>query len=420
MKDKRLRAWVQNGALLLLTVSALLLLVQLPLVQNIRLSPRAIFSQNSEAGDQEESTPPAAIFPSINLMVTGNSEHGRCGQLCLSAGDDSLQAVIPLFQEALGSAAEGSPASDSELRDALNSPGLFLELTSEPLPLEVVAAWLGEEASFTQTVRAMALTTGTEDSADLFLLNGEGEASRYGTALPASAVQSICEGYLVNGGYFAYESGYNALYPYTVLTADAPVKPDVSAERPAGYSAYNLLSALGFNAHTFSRYTESGGAEVVEESPKTLRIGPDGVVSFTHRGEGAAGLYRVSGEGLAGAMAAGRRLAAALTDGTGASPLFLQEAEESENGCILRFRYQVDGTPVFFSGGNAALTIAFQNGAVTSFIYRCRAYTPLEEEAAPMLPTSMAQAVAAAYPDAALSIGYVDDGSERLSVQWRR
>ena len=118
--------------------------------------------------------------------------------------------------------------------------------------------------------------------------------------------------------------------------------------------------------------------------------------------------------------AAGWRLASALSGGTGSSPLSLRSAEAEEDGWVLRFWYQVDGVPVFFSDGGDALTITFEGGAVTDFTYRCRSYTPLEEESAPLLPAGMAQAIAAAYPEAALSIGYEDDGSGRLAAQWYR
>ena len=418
MSDKRLRNWVQNAALALLTVSALLLLTRLPLLQNIRLSAGPLFSAEPEP--EPADAPLAAMFSSVNLMITGDSEYGRCGQLCAAAEDAALQEAAPLFQEALGSAAPVGDATDAALRTALDDPGFYLELTCGELPLEAVAAWLGEEAPLERTVRAMALTAGGDDQVLLFLLDRDGRITRCTTALPGSAVRSACEKFAPNGACFAYETGYTSLSPYTVLMADVAAFPDVAPERPAGYSAYNLLTALDFNAHTLSRYTESGGAEVVEESPRTLRIGPDGAVSFISRGTISSGLYRASGQGLREILAAGWRLAAALTDGAGASPLFLQAVEETEGGYVLRFRYEVNGVPVFFSDGGDALAVTFQAGAVSSFTYRCRSYTPLEEEPAALLPAGMAQAIAAGYPDAALFIGYEDDGSERLAAQWYR
>lgn len=418
MTDKRLRNWAQNLALLLLTASALFLLTRLPLLQNIRLSAVPLFSV--EPATQEPDTLPAAMLASVNLMVTGDSERGRCGRLCVAAGDAALQEVIPLFQEALGSAALTGDTGEDALRDSLDDPGFYLELTGGELPLQAVAAWLGEEFSLIQPVRAMALTAGGEDTAALFLMDGSGKIARCATALPVSAVRIVCEKFPANGAYFAYETDYTGLLPYTVLTVETAAPPDVSAERPAGYSAYNLLTALDFNAHTLSRYTESSGAEVVEESPRTLRIGPDGTVSFISRGTAASNLYRASGRELREVLAAGWRLAEALTEGTGASPLFLRAVEESENGFVLRFRYETDGVPVFFSDGGDALAITFQDGEVTQFTCRCRAYTPLEEEPASLLPAGMAQAIASGYPGAALSIGYEDDGSGQLAAQWYR
>ena len=419
MRDPRLRGFLQNAALVLLTASALFLLTRLPLLQSIRLSAPPLFT--AEPGGEGEEAPPAAMFASVNLMATRDSdEYGRCGLLYAGAEDEALKEVIPLFQEALGSAVPAGTVEDTALREALNHPGLYLELTGGPLPLEAAAAWLGEDPPFRLSVRSMALTAEGDEGASLFLLDGDGGILRCSTALPVSALRSSCEKLSPNGAYFAYETGYTSLAPYTVLIPKITPPPDVTAERPAGYSAYNLLTALDFNAHTLSRYTESSGAEVVEESPRTLRIGPNGNVSFISRGAIASGLYRASGTGLREVLAAGGRLAGALSGGTGSSPLFLRSAEETENGWVLRFRYQVDGIPVYFSDGSDALAVTFQDGAVTSFTYRCRVYTALEEAPAALLPAGMAQAIAAAYPESALSIGYEDDGSGELAAQWYR
>lgn len=418
MSRKRLRNAVQNAALALLTLSALFLIARLPLLQNIRLSDQ-VQTLFPAGGGQEGEELPAGMFSSLHLMVTGGSgEYGRCGQLCASAGDTLLQ----LFQEALGSAGPAGPVTDGAFRKALDGPGIYLEFSGGPLPLEIVAAWLGEETDFSQTVRAMALTAGEEEAA-LYLLDEEGGVSLYGTSLPGSAVREKCADFVPNGACFAYESDYRTLSPYTVLTAESALPPDVRGERPAGYSAYNLLTALEFNAHTLSRYKESGGAEVVEESPRSLRISPDGMVSFINRGEGAPGLYQASGQGLREVLAAAWRLASALTEGTGASPLYLCGAEIGENGCTLFFRYQVEGVPVFFSGEEDALTVTLREGNVTAFTYRCRVYTAQEEDTEELpgpLPVAMAQAIAAGYPGSRLFMGYVDDGSGRVAAQWLR
>lgn len=423
MRNQRLRNFWQNAALVLLTLSALFLLARLPMLQNIRWSSQVpgLFTQDPAPGGQEEAALPDAMFPSMDLLVTGDNEYGRYGRLCVSADDASLQPVTPLFREALGSATPAGAASDAAFRAAMNGAGLYLALTSGELPLEAAAAWLGEQVDFDQSVQAMALAAGEADAAGLYLLDGGGGITRYDTALPASAVRTVCESFSPNGAYFSYETAVGRLEPYSVLTADLDSLPDIQWEVPAGYSVYNLLTALGFNAHTLSRYTESGGAEVVEESPRTLRITPDGTVTLISRGTGGPSLYRSSGTGLRETLSAAWRLASALTEGTGASPLHLRAVEAAEGGYTLRFRYQAEGVPVFFSDESDALTVTYQDGAVTSFTYRCRVYTVLEEEpAAALLPAGIAQAIAATYPGSRLSIGYADDGSGRLSAQWLR
>lgn len=423
MRKRRLRNAIQDLLILLLTLSALFLLVRLPMLQNIRLSSQvpALFSQEPSDGGQEEAVLPDAMFPSMDLMVTGDSQYGRYGCLCVSADDPGLQQVLPPFQEALGSAVPAGTASDRELQEALEGPGLYLRLTAGELPLEAAAAWLGEQVDFDQDLRAMALTIGASDAARLYLLDGQGGILRYDTALPASAVQALCESFSPNGAYFSYETAAGReVDPYTVLPAELETPPDLLVELPAGYSAYNLLTALGFNAHTLSRYTESGGAEVVEESPRTLRLTPDGAVTLISRGGGVPPLYHASGQGLRETLAAAWRLASALTEGTGASPLHLQAVEQGENGYTLRFRYQAEGVPIFFSNEEDALAVTYQGGVVTSFSYRCRDYAVQEEASQALLPADMAQAIAAEYPGSALFLGYEDDGTGLLSAQWLR
>ena len=418
--NKHLRNALQNLTILFLCVSALFLISRLPLfhtswavqVQSL-LTPRPADGDPAQAGGPEE------MFPAVHVMVTSDIAYGRYGQLHVSGEDPLLVQIIPLFQEALGSATELGAAADKTLRDALEEPGLYLDLTSQ-LPLEVAAAWLGEEAALERDVRSMALTCEEEDAV-LYLRSEAGEVFRYATALPASAVREVCAGLSPNGSTFAYETNYAPLAPYTVLVAAAEDAPVVRGELPAAYSVYNLLTALDFNAHPLFRYTESSGAEVVEESPRTLRVSPDGAVSFTSRGEDASPLYQVPAAGeqptMPECLSAAGRLAAALTEGTGASPLYLRAVEMAEGGCTVRFGYHAGAIPVFFSDEKDALSVTISGAAITAFTYRCRAYTPTEDTS-PLLPAAMAQAIASLYPEAGLSVGYVDGGAGPLAAHW--
>ncbi len=405
---------LQNAALVLLTVSALFLLLRTPMVRGgwALASPAA-----SPQPAQEPAGELSAMLGSVHIMVTADSEYGRFGQLCAGEDDPLVQQVIPLFREALGSAAELEAAAQQQFRDALEGMAVYLDLTVE-LPLTAVAACLGESAGSDRPVRALALTADGEDAVSMYLRGGDGGLFRCATALPASALETICAGVQPNGSSFAYETNYTALEPYTLLAASVAQPPELQADLPAGYTDYNLMTALDFNAHTKFLYTDRDGAVVVEESPRTLRIGPDGTVLYSSAA--AAPSYRpAEGPALPEALRAAWSLASALTNGTGASPLRLSGAEETEEGTyVVRFRYQAEGVPVCFPDESDALAVTVGAAGAVSFTYRCRAYTPAEEEGAPLLPPAMAAAIASLHPDSGLSVAYVDAGGARLSPCW--
>ena len=197
-----------------------------------------------------------------------------------------------------------------------------------------------------------------------------------------------------------------------VAMEEAEGLPQVRSELPATYSSYRLLTALDFNAHTNSRYAEPGGTEVVMDGRRTLRIGPEGTVTYDSGEEDAGG----RGGALEALRAAGR-LAAALTGGVDASPLYLRRLEEREDGYLVGFQYQVEGVPVRFPDEADALTVLVRGAGIAEFTCRCRTYVP-EEEASVLLPPIMAAAIASLYPEGELSLGYVDSGSGRLHADW--
>lgn len=410
--SKKLVDRLQNVALVVLSLSAVFLLLSFfHLRGGWTARFQTLLAVRPAAGGQEEASGVGELLAAPHIMVTSDSEYGRCGRLYTPAGDALLEKMLPLFGEALGSADQVGAAADQTLRAGLGKSSLYLDLTVE-LPLEVVAAWLGERTVFDRAVRAMALTTEGRDTAVLYLCGGEGEIFRYFTALPASAVEALTESVSPNGSLFAYETNYAPLAPYTVLGREAEGLPQVRSELPATYSSYRLLTALDFNAHTNSRYAEPGGTEVVMDGRRTLRIGPEGTVTYDSGEEDAGG----RGGALEALRAAGR-LAAALTGGVDASPLYLRRLEEREDGYLVGFQYQVEGVPVRFPDEADALTVLVRGAGIAEFTCRCRTYVP-EEEASVLLPPIMAAAIASLYPEGELSLGYVDSGSGRLHADW--
>lgn len=412
---------LQNLLLILLTLSALALLTQIPLFSegwNDRV--QALFSAAPSDNVSSQTGDLASVMPSVHLVSTDNSEYGRHSQLYMDANSPDLANILPLFRDALGSAAGAVSATDRAFQSALDSPSLFLALTSA-LPSEIIAAWLGGETALEQEIQAMALTTGEDDSATLYLCGTYGSIFRYDTALTATAIYDCVTTLSPNGGSFAFETNYSTLQPYTVLVSQTVPYPDIYSGIPDGYSAYNLLTALDFNAHNNFRYFESNGTEVVRESPRTLYVSPDGMVVYNGDGYADSRLYQVTATGetitVGDALQAAMLLASALTGGTDASPMYLHSISSTDTSWRIEFNYQAQGLPVLLPDDEHALSITINDGIITYFTYCCRAFTPTETPST-LLPPSMAAAIAAQHPQSGLTICYTDGGEDLLSAQW--
>lgn len=418
MNKKRIINWLQNLMLIGLTISAVFLITKFSVVEDVfggRM--QALLSgptnNTSVAGDI------GGAIAAVHIAVTDEIEYGRYAVTNVPVSGELFRSLVPLLREAIGSAAAGERVGDGVFRAALQTPGIYVDMKTV-LPVGCVASWLDEEYEGEGSVRAIALTT-DEETATLFLLDGENQIVRCGTALTSVAVRELTAGFAPNGGQLGFESGYDTLQPYTVLAQDAEEIPDVRAAIPGGYSAYNLLTALDFNAHTNSRYTESSGVEVVVQTPRTLRIGKDGTVNYNASGEVTSELYQVSGgdaqPSLEDALKSACAIATALTVGTDASDLTLESMERTNSGWVVTFGYHVNGVTVHLGDERSALRVVIDGNAVTAFEYYCRAYTVLEQ-GAKLLPSAMAVAIASLQSEAELSLGYVDSGAEVLSVCW--
>lgn len=418
MNKKLIVNFLQNLALLTLTVTAMLLLMRFPMLEGVVSGRmRAILSAPESA--VQHSVDLTGAVAAVHLVVTDETGFGRYAKINAPTAGMEFQKLEPLLRGAIGSATDSREATHAEFRTAMETPGIYVDLTTA-LPVSAVAAWLGEQFVGDDSVRALALTTARE-TAMLFFLREDGSLLRCECALTSSAVREVAAEFQPNGGQFAYESEYGTLAPYTVFvqTVDSVAKVDASI--PGGYSAYNLLTALNFNAHTNSRYFESSGTEVVMQAPHFLWIGTDGSVHYSSDGEVTDPLYRLNcAEEAPNAVEVLRGtylLATALSSGTAAATLSLEQIERTETGWTVSFGYRYDGVSVRLGNERAALRVVVTGDTITEFDYFCRAYTPTQEETV-LLPPSMAVAIASVYNGGELTLAYVDDGGSVHGAHW--
>ena len=131
--SKKLVDRLQNVALVVLTLSAVFLLLSFfHLRGGWTARFQTLLAVRPAAGGQEEASGVGELLAAPHIMVTSDSEYGRCGRLYTPAGDALLEQMLPLFGEALGSADQVGAAADQTLRAGLGKSSLYL--TAMPWP----------------------------------------------------------------------------------------------------------------------------------------------------------------------------------------------------------------------------------------------------------------------------------------------
>jgi len=400
---------LQNLIITLLSVSALTLF----LVLQLNFRPETLFSalfpgedaHTGAAGGTAESL--SALPSAVRLAVSG--DYGRHGSIHLTTADDVFAGAGNLLQEALGSSGILTAGTESEFLAALGGDSLYCDWATA-LPLSVSGGILGASVSDAPfDVRRMALAA-DDDTVSLYLTDDE----RYlccTTKVSADSLRDFIESCQLPGVSFAWELDGAAADPYTLLpTGEQETYPRLTS-RPAAQPANVLLSSLGFNPNTNSRYTESNGTEVIRDGSRTLRVETDGSLLYDGGGSPVSELSLANDDVPVTAVEAALgsfRLINGLLAGSEAQ-LCLRSVEATETGWLVTFDYQKDGVLIRFSSGETAAQAEISGGNITRFSVCLRSYTSTETPSL-LLPLRQALAVAAG-TSGEMNICYVDSGS---------
>ncbi|MBQ5740216.1 MAG: hypothetical protein IIV78_07385 [Oscillospiraceae bacterium] len=419
-KKKRRIDRLQNLAIALLSVSAVVMLLQTPLFGNLGENPLPSWlsgtASSAHTGLDEELISPAPV----QLMLSNSFVRFGADT---STADPLFEAPGAFLGEAIGSAQAGAQVSDGEFLEHLLLPGLYFDFYSE-LPLELLSGRLGASISTNGDVSARrCLLSPLGDSVALYV-QGESGFRRFACAVSASALTEYLDMQEGNGAEFAAVLGehYEHLAPYTVLPAEMQARKKLIAGNPlADFDNTDFLSRAEFNPHTQDRYAESSGTLVILEGQRILRLQNNGTAIYSGSEAEVGSLYRVSSAERATrseAVAGARNLLAALLSGhLGEASLFLHSVEETESGFRLFFDYAVDGTSVRFSDGTHAADVSVSGNSITEFSIHCRRYQKTESDSL-LLPTEQAAAVSRIYGGGELSVAYIDAFGESISADW--
>lgn len=418
---------LQNIAIVLLSLSAVFLLLKTPLFgtfadQTLPELAGKLFSAEPSSVSPVEVELSGLTAP---VRVVYNGEYTRCGTDALTMADDSFSRAGSLLSEALGSAGAMAPSTEEAFLAALEKSGIYYDFTVG-LPLEILCDTLGTSVPISHAVfvrRALLCSGG--GTASLYLLGENGTCYAFSTALRSAVLMEFLSSLEGTAADFALTEGdaYDGLSPFTLIMGEPTQRYMLSASGSLTADLSELLRLAEFNPHTENRYTESSGTTVVREAYGTLRITADGTVTYRSGSAEAGALYTVptdrSVASLAESVAAAQRLASTLLQGSsGAASLYLSGVEENAKGCTVTLDYVIGGTPLRFADGSHAVSVSVEGSSITAFSLHFRSYS-LTDLPALLLPVRQAAAIARkSHAGSELSVCYVDSGADSVGVSW--
>jgi hypothetical protein len=408
---------IQNLVIVLLSVSAVLLFAQTQLVtQGSNRYLSGLLTPETSSGAPAEIPAKLTDFASpVRIAVSG--AYGRYGDLALLTTDSAFAAPAELLREALGSAGTPAACTEREFRAALDRTSVYYDFGAE-LPMPIVAGLVGAETGADKTPARRLLLSSGEQSTQLFWSAGD-TYSVCKTGVSGTSLAELVNSYQLGNAVFAFElSTAETLCPYSLFPAGGtPELPSLTAAHTVD-NLDGLLTALNFNPHTNSRYTESSGTEVIVEGDRTLRLLPDGTIRYESGGETDT-LEVAAGDALTDEQAVTDSfglLSSLLNSDNGAS-LCLRSLKTSGDDRTLTFDYQIGGVMIRQGGGAPAAEIRLNGTGVASFSLCFRQYTATDA-ASLLLPLKQTLAIARDYAGAELDICYTDVGAGSLSAGW--
>lgn len=412
----RHRDFIQNIAITLLAVSALFLFSRTQFFQlgaaSVSNYWQRITAPASSATDDVILSD--TLSAPVRAAVTG--EYGRYASVTLTTGEDRFIPIKTLLREVLGSARNRTDSTQAAFLEALGKTSVYCDFLSS-LPAAYLADLMGLSTDSSLSIRALAAV---EEKGQVILLLWDGGSHYYqcATAVQTSTLTEVLDHFELGVSTFAFEdsSGYGQrLSPLSLFPDPLPELPQLTLSA-ASVPTETLLSALGFNPHTNSRYQDASGAEVVVEGDRVIRISASGAFSYTSGGEAALSIDASGTEPTVREAVTGvQSLLDALTP-EGEARLYLLSLTQNGSEATLTFGYQLGGVPIRFADGSPAAEVTLSGPAVSSLALTPRQYT--SEAAAALLPLRQAMAIAGKADGAELSIGYADTGTYPISAVW--
>ena len=414
---RKRRDFIQNITIVLLSLSAVFLFTQTQ-VNSLGIGPLSFLADsNLPAGGMPAGQ--TGLSMAAPVRVADSSPFGRYGSVTLTTASEEFESLRGLLEQALESARTDTAGSEQVFFEALDGTSVYYDFLT-PLPLSVLAGLLRSSSEEEISVRRL-LVAERGDGVSLYLWDENGGCSRRDTALTRQMLEETVNRYELGGAYFAYESAdphAQAVAPCSLFLEMLPDLPALSVSVPMADTS-RLLTEMGFNPNTQNRYLDAGGAEVVMESGRSLRLRSDGTVIYQSGGDPALSVAATDEipTRLEAAAGVGILLNNLLSDSTGDALLYLESIRQVGSATVLQFGYQVGGVPVRFADGKSAAQVSLSGTSVSAMTLRIRQYSA-DGTNSLLLPVRQALAIAAQKKGAELFVGYADGGDGAAAAKW--
>ena len=268
---RRRRNLIQNIAIALLSVSAVLLFAQLQLY-NLGTSEDPLYLERLTG---EGSPSRLREFPAPVRVVLTDS-YGRYASLGFTTNSDGFSALG--LREALGSVQHLAPSTTDAFRGALSGPSIYFDFLN-PLPLQVLAELTGAEGTALEgNARCLLLAAGADGSVHLYVWDGADTVLTGTVASTALSIDSLTEAVSQSGMgsvSFAFEVVemeplYGKLFPspscrrsYRSCRSSLPLHPS-----PARTGCWRLSASTSTRGSAMRRPTAR------RSSPRSKPIAP--------------------------------------------------------------------------------------------------------------------------------------------------
>lgn len=433
----RLVEWMKSLLIVLLAISALYLALRTGVYSTwsdvesgllggvLSLWEHPMDAQQENIGSAK---PTAATYP-VRMAVY--VAEGRFGTQYDAAQTATLYSGFSgLLGEALSSASEITPVTESAWQNALQQTGVYFDFLA-PVPLAALQRWLGDgtaEINLTASAHQLVLAHDGEDRVTLYYQDGS-DNKFYACTTAVSYMghlEDAVAGYMSNGATFVFEhapeAGYDGLDSYVMILSTPPSPLVYQGSTPlnltveSNYTA--IQEALQFSTQPSSAY-RVGDEVVVRDGDDILRMYDDGTITF-HSGEGELRYPVVEASTTAYIEVARQLVADAMAPYCGSAEVIFSGLTANEDGSYeVRFSYLLDGTEVQLYNSGEAAWFLIQNGQITEFTLHLRSYDPTETYTMILGERQATAALNALNPqERFLQLCYEDMGGDTVTAGW--